>query len=318
MEKSYGVIDTNAAAAPGISSKDASFCENNTLDHTFIKGKIVVCKLAGSFQRIFVQQAGAVGIIVIGPLATDNDIMSNIPSILIGRNETEELKAYLKTKRDPITNILSTTTVLNTRPVPKMAEFSSMGPNIITPDIIKVATVLDNTGRPILKDPNGSPTTPFDYGSGHVNPVAALDPGLISDFDSNDIIKFLYGNGARPEQLSLGRQNGTMLDNTRRQDPNGSSTTTPFDYACNPVKEISLRLDFGVPNPGPRSWGKPMGEDSKNSTDTDSSSSNPFENPNPSDEGASSPEAEPNQENPAEVVLVPSYRAQNADCHLFD
>ncbi|KAF8396427.1 hypothetical protein HHK36_018046 [Tetracentron sinense] len=264
MEKSYGVIDASAAAASGVSSNDASFCENNTLDPALIEGKIVVCKVAASFQRTFVEQAGAVGIIVIGPLATDINFMLTIPSILIGKEEAEELKAYLKTKRYPVAQILSTTTVLNTRPAPKMAEFSSMGPNIITPDIIKpditapgvnilaawsplatkenydynivsgtsmacphvsaiaaiikschpswspsaiqsammtTATVLDNTGRPILKDPNGSPTTPFDYGSGHVNPVAALYPGLIYDFDSNDIIDYLCGTGVRPEQL---------------------------------------------------------------------------------------------------------------------
>ncbi|KAF8369930.1 hypothetical protein HHK36_032040 [Tetracentron sinense] len=264
MEKSYGVIYASAAAASGVSFKDASFCENNTLDPALIEGKIVVCKVAGSFQRTFVEQAGAVGIIVIGPLATDIDFMLNIPSILVGKEEAEELKAYLKTKRYPFAQILSTATVLNARPAPKMAEFSSMGPNIITPDIIKpditapgvnilaawpplpftkyvdyniisgtsmscphvsaiaaiikschpswspsaiksammtTATVLDNTGRPFIKDPNGSPTTPFDYGSGHVNPVAALHPGLIYDFDSNDIIDYLCGTGARPEQL---------------------------------------------------------------------------------------------------------------------
>ncbi|KAF8365175.1 hypothetical protein HHK36_032816 [Tetracentron sinense] len=99
MEKSYGVIDASAAAASGVSSNDASFCENNTLDPALIEGKIVVCKVAASFQRTFVEQAGAVGIIVIGPLATDINFMLTIPSILIGKEEAEELKAYLKTKR---------------------------------------------------------------------------------------------------------------------------------------------------------------------------------------------------------------------------
>ncbi|KAF8396405.1 hypothetical protein HHK36_018024 [Tetracentron sinense] len=267
MKRSYGVINASAAAAPGVSSKDASFCQNNTLDPTLIKGKIVVCyNVAGSSASVFVKQAGAVGIIVVRPLTTGIIFDSVIPSTLIERKEEEELKAYLEIERNPIAKISSTMTALNTKPAPMMATFSSMGPNIITPDIIKpditapgvnilaawpastlvdtndinynlmsgtsmscphasgiagiiksfhpswnpstiksammtTATVLDNTGGPIVKDPNGSPATPFDYGSGHVNPIAALDPGLVYDFDSKDIIDYLCGTGATPNQL---------------------------------------------------------------------------------------------------------------------
>lgn len=40
--------------------------------------------------------------------------------------------------RNPVGRIFPTTTVLNTKPAPEVAVFSSMGPNIITPEIIKV------------------------------------------------------------------------------------------------------------------------------------------------------------------------------------
>lgn len=63
------------------------------------------------------------------------------------------------------------------------------------------ATVLDNTKRPIRRDPNDTVATPFDFGSGHVNPVAAVDPGLIYDFDTHDIINFLCSTGASPLQF---------------------------------------------------------------------------------------------------------------------
>jgi hypothetical protein len=63
------------------------------------------------------------------------------------------------------------------------------------------AMILDNTQHTIGRDPNGTPTTPFDYGSGHINPTAALNPGLIYDFNSHDIINFLCNTGASPAQL---------------------------------------------------------------------------------------------------------------------
>ncbi|PNX65716.1 subtilisin-like protease-like protein, partial [Trifolium pratense] len=63
------------------------------------------------------------------------------------------------------------------------------------------ATVLDNTNHLIGRDPNGTQTTPFDYGSGHINPLASLNPGLIYDFSSQDALNFLCSNGASPSQL---------------------------------------------------------------------------------------------------------------------
>ncbi|CAK9184729.1 unnamed protein product [Ilex paraguariensis] len=62
-------------------------------------------------------------------------------------------------------------------------------------------TVLDNTGNFIKSNPRGASTTPFDYGSGHINPVATMDPRLVYDFDLSDIVDFLYSIGASFTQL---------------------------------------------------------------------------------------------------------------------
>lgn len=63
------------------------------------------------------------------------------------------------------------------------------------------AKVLDNTKNIIVREPSGSTTSPFDYGSGQIDPIAALDPGLVYDHDSSDIINFLCSTGATPAQL---------------------------------------------------------------------------------------------------------------------
>ncbi|CAN1329699.1 Subtilisin-like protease SBT2.6 [Linum perenne] len=42
------------------------------------------------------------------------------------------------------------------------------------------STEIDRAGRP-LQAQQLVRATPFDYGSGHVNPTAALDPGLVFD-----------------------------------------------------------------------------------------------------------------------------------------
>lgn len=63
------------------------------------------------------------------------------------------------------------------------------------------ASVMDNTNGIIGRDPNGTQTSPFDYGSGHVNPVASLNPGLVYNFNSQDVLNFLCSTGASPAQL---------------------------------------------------------------------------------------------------------------------
>ncbi|WRX33543.1 Peptidase S8/S53 domain - like 10 [Theobroma cacao] len=292
METSYGLIAGSAAAAKGITPENASFCKNNTLDATLIKGKIVVCTIETVTENrreksIFIRQGGGVGMILIDPSAKEVGFQFVLPGTLIGQEEATMLQKYMATEKNPVARIYPTITVLNTKPAPAMAAFSSMGPNVITPDIIKfneetivhktappdanflqpditgpglnilaawspvaieataersvnyniisgtsmscphisavaaiikstqtswspaaiksaimtTATVLDNTEHLIGREPTGTKTTPFDYGSGHINPTKALEPGLIYDFDSSDIINFLCSTGASPAQL---------------------------------------------------------------------------------------------------------------------
>ncbi|XP_073136903.1 subtilisin-like serine-protease S [Henckelia pumila] len=273
MEHFYGLIAGSAAAAPNITARNASFCGNNTLDPTLIKGKIVVCTLEKIRddrwgKAVSIQDGGGVGIILVDPLAKDVGIQFMIPGTLISPEEAGELFTYIEAEKNPVARISRTMTVIPSKPAPEMASFSSRGPNVINPDIIKpditapgvnvlaawsplatdftagkptdynilsgtsmscphvsgiaaivkashpswspaaiksaimtTATIHDNNKNVIFRLPNGTRTSPFDYGSGHVNPAAATDPGLIYDFDTSDIIDFLCSTGETPAQL---------------------------------------------------------------------------------------------------------------------
>uniref|UniRef100_A0A0C9S508 TSA: Wollemia nobilis Ref_Wollemi_Transcript_22002_2984 transcribed RNA sequence n=1 Tax=Wollemia nobilis TaxID=56998 RepID=A0A0C9S508_9CONI len=71
-------------------------------------------------------------------------------------------------------------------------------PTAIRSALQTTSAVVDHMGKPLqaqhLSDaglPTLVPATPFDYGSGAVNPKAALDPGLIFDAGYEDYVSFL-------------------------------------------------------------------------------------------------------------------------------
>lgn len=67
-------------------------------------------------------------------------------------------------------------------------------PMMIKSSLMTTASVLDNTGSPIVND-DGSPANAFNYGSGHVTPTSALRPGIVFDSTENDWRRFVCGTG---------------------------------------------------------------------------------------------------------------------------
>ncbi|GAA0185272.1 serine protease [Lithospermum erythrorhizon] len=269
----FELIFGRDAAAPGVPAMNASFCKNNTLDPLLIKGKIVLCKIEAldddrREKGSAIQEEGGVGMILVDPLTVENLLQHAIKVAAVAPKEAEEVQENISSNKQPVARIQQTVTVLSTKPAPKIASFSSRGPNIVTPDIIKpditapgvnilaawspvgtqgtagrsldyniifgtsmscphvsavaaivksyhpswspaaiksaimtTATFLDNERTNIRSNPNDTQASPFDYGSGHINPVAAIDPGLIYDYNTNDIINLLCSTGAIPDQL---------------------------------------------------------------------------------------------------------------------
>ncbi|KAK4275253.1 hypothetical protein QN277_018369 [Acacia crassicarpa] len=67
-------------------------------------------------------------------------------------------------------------------------------PAAIKSAIMTTASTMDNANNPIL-DSDLKDATSFAYGAGHVQPEAAMDPGLVYDLTINDYLNFLCGYG---------------------------------------------------------------------------------------------------------------------------
>ncbi|OAY38520.1 cucumisin isoform X2 [Manihot esculenta] len=68
-----------------------------------------------------------------------------------------------------------------------------------SPDAIKSALMT----TAYHMNPDTNPDAEFAYGSGHINPVKAKDPGLVYDAGEVDYVKFLCGQGYSTRQLQL-------------------------------------------------------------------------------------------------------------------
>ncbi|MCI11198.1 subtilisin-like protease-like, partial [Trifolium medium] len=71
----------------------------------------------------------------------------------------------------------------------------SWSPSAIKSAIMTTATILDKRHRPISVDPEQTRANAFDYGSGFLNPLRVLNPGLIYDSEPTDFITFLCSLG---------------------------------------------------------------------------------------------------------------------------
>ncbi|XP_010919952.3 subtilisin-like protease [Elaeis guineensis] len=68
--------------------------------------------------------------------------------------------------------------------------------------IMTTAYTQDRDGKPITDQYDGNGASVFAMGSGHVDPVAANDPGLIYDIQPHDYIRYLCGSGFTDRQVT--------------------------------------------------------------------------------------------------------------------
>jgi len=73
------------------------------------------------------------------------------------------------------------------------------------------ATTRDNTNKPIQDAFAKTLATPFAYGSGHVQPDLAIDPGLVYDLGLTDYLNFLCASGYDQQLISALNFNRTFI-----------------------------------------------------------------------------------------------------------
>ncbi|KAK4781133.1 hypothetical protein SAY87_017239 [Trapa incisa] len=297
MNYSMSIISASQANAGYFTPYQSSYCLESSLNRTKAHGKILVCRHSGSSMESklekskVVKEAGGMGMILIDDADQDIAVPFVIPSAIVGRQIGSIILSYIKQTRNPRSRILPAKTVMGSEPAPRIAAFSSKGPNSMTPEILKpdiaapglnilaawspaaskmqsnilsgtsmacphvtgiatlvkavhpswspsaiksaimtTASILDKKRRPIIVDPDGRRASPFDYGSGFVNPTRVLNPGLVYDLQPQDYRSFLCSLGYNQRSLHHITGDNTTCDRkkfTTSSELNYPSITVP-------------------------------------------------------------------------------------------
>uniref|UniRef100_A0A803PPI3 Uncharacterized protein n=1 Tax=Cannabis sativa TaxID=3483 RepID=A0A803PPI3_CANSA len=259
------------------------YCLAGTLTPHEVAGKIVICyegRTARTQKSLALKDAGGAAMVYIykksnyfDKIVADADF---VPTISIGVENINEIKRYLNSVVNPTATMMIKGTEIGfgVKPSPIVPDFSSRGPNPITPEIVKpdviapgvnilaawsgtsgptelssdkrvvdfniisgtsmacphvsgIAALIKSVhpdwspaaiksalmttsyrtdrknGRPIQDITTENDATPFDYGSGHVDPVAAVDPGLVYDLTPEDYVWFLCVSDYTQRQIKV-------------------------------------------------------------------------------------------------------------------
>ncbi|KAL7002561.1 hypothetical protein U1Q18_003713 [Sarracenia purpurea var. burkii] len=76
-------------------------------------------------------------------------------------------------------------------------------PAAIRSAIMTTASVTDNRFQAMTDESTGKPSTPYDFGAGHLNLDLAMDPGLVYDLANDEYVSFLCSIGYGPKTIQV-------------------------------------------------------------------------------------------------------------------
>ncbi|KAI3802829.1 hypothetical protein L1987_30972 [Smallanthus sonchifolius] len=124
-------------------SSSSNLCLSGSLEPEAVRGKVVFCD-RGVNPRVekgqVVKEAGGIGMILGNTAESGEELVADshlLPAVAVGRKTGDEIREYLKTEAHPRALLSFGGTVLGVKPSPVVAAFSSRGPNMVTPQILK-------------------------------------------------------------------------------------------------------------------------------------------------------------------------------------
>ncbi|KAK3224739.1 hypothetical protein Dsin_004601 [Dipteronia sinensis] len=123
---------------------ESALCGNGSLNGTDVKGKIVLCERGGGIGRIDkgveVKNAGGAAMILMNDEPNAFSTLTDLhvlPATHVSFADGLKIKSYINSTATPMATILFKGTVIGVPQSPMVTSFSSRGPNVASPGILK-------------------------------------------------------------------------------------------------------------------------------------------------------------------------------------
>ncbi|GMN32442.1 hypothetical protein TIFTF001_003682 [Ficus carica] len=170
---------------------DSAFCAQGSLKDIDVKNKAVLCDRGGGVGRIAkgqeVKNAGGAAMILMNLESDDFNTIADphaLPAAHVSFADGLKIKAYINSTLTPTATLFFKGTVIGDSLAPFVASFSSRGPNLASPGILKPDIIGPGVSIlaawPFPLDNDTDPKSPFNIMSGtsmscpHLSGIAAL------------------------------------------------------------------------------------------------------------------------------------------------
>ncbi|XP_075524257.1 subtilisin-like protease 4 [Primulina tabacum] len=172
-------------------NQDSAFCANGSLSGVDVKGKVVLCDRGGGIARLAkgqeVKDAGGAAMILANSQTDGFSTSADahvLPAAHVPYTSGLKIKEYINSTEAPLATILFKGTIIGDLLAPAVASFSSRGPSLATPGILKPdiigpgVNILAAWPFPLDEDTNTELTFNIESGTSmscpHLSGVAGL------------------------------------------------------------------------------------------------------------------------------------------------
>ncbi|XP_027329515.1 subtilisin-like protease Glyma18g48580 [Abrus precatorius] len=120
-------------------------------------------------------------------------------------------------------------------------------PAAIKSAIMTTATTLDSNNLPI-RDAFDQIATPFDYGSGHIQPNIAMDPGLVYDMKISDYLDFICAHDHNQYLMKLFNHGSYTCPKSYNIENLNYPSITVTNRGMNPINVTRTVTNVGAPS----------------------------------------------------------------------